>query len=180
MGDHGLRRYLEQKKAALAALDRSDAQPTTIAATTTAEGRSGIRRVRVRHHQVVNDSPPAMAGYDLAPTSQEAVLGALGACLVHTFLIQAARRDVTIDAIEIDVTATIHPKAGSPGHDAIPIPPQGIAYHARIDSPADPATLAELQREVERTCPILNLIRQPQPVTGAVEQAGSGAAGARS
>ncbi|MGI5291576.1 hypothetical protein ACQEVF_50850 [Nonomuraea polychroma] len=37
-----------------------------------------------------------------------------------------------------------------------------------IDSPASDEDLANLHAKVERVCPILNLIRNPQPVRGTV------------
>src|SRR5271165_7387093 len=103
--------YLAQKRQAL--LDRrrriadGSLGPVPLKARATAEGRSGVRRIRVRDFQVVTDSPPDFAGYDLGPSSPELVLGALGSCLNHSYLIQAAALDVPIEVIEVEVEAFI-------------------------------------------------------------------------
>ncbi len=87
--------YLAQKRQAL--LDRrrriadGSLGPVPLKARATAEGRSGVRRIRVRDFQVVTDSPPDFAGYDLGPSSPELVLGALGSCLNHSYLILRRR-----------------------------------------------------------------------------------------
>ncbi len=65
-----LREYLSQKRAAL--LQRREqakangAGPHTLSAKVTAEGRSGVRRIRIRDFQVISDSGPDFAGYNLA------------------------------------------------------------------------------------------------------------------
>ena len=77
--------YLERKTAALKAA-RASASPNQeermqhLTAQCTAEGGSGIRRVRIRDFQIITDAGPAMAGYDLGPRSPEVLLGALGSC----------------------------------------------------------------------------------------------------
>lgn len=44
-------------------------EPHKLRARTKAEERSGVRRIRIRHHQILSDSPPDFAGYDLGPAS---------------------------------------------------------------------------------------------------------------
>ena len=64
------------------------------------------------------------------------------------------------------MTGTFDPRAGADGFEDIPVHPQDLAYTVQIDSPADPAVIAALQVRVEKACPILNLLRQPQTVGG--------------
>ena len=86
--------YLGGKRPAIAAhwscIAAGDGVPMTLTAQVRAEGRSGIRRIRIRDFQVISDSDAHFAGYDLGPSSPELQLGVLGSCLTHTFLIQAA------------------------------------------------------------------------------------------
>lgn len=53
--------------------------------------------------------------------------------------------------------------------------PHNFRYEVLIDSPASDEELAHLHAEVERVCPILNLIRNPQPVSGTVVRIRAGA-----
>ncbi len=162
-----LRAYLRQKRQALLArrerIEQDGAEPRLLSARATVEGRSGLRRVRIRDFQAIADSPPDFAGYDLGPSSPESQLGVLSSCLAHVFLIQAADKEIPLDAVEISVSAEMDPRAGSPG--AIPYP-QKIAYTAMVTSPASEADLADLYQSVERACPILNLLLNPQQITG--------------
>ncbi|WP_211884125.1 OsmC family protein [Plastoroseomonas hellenica] len=102
-----LNAYLRHKQDAFHALKARAAAPgyapATLQATVTAEGRSGVRRIRIRDFQVLSDSPPDFVGYDLGPSSPEIALGALGSCITHTWLIQAAAFGLPLDAIEVEV-----------------------------------------------------------------------------
>jgi uncharacterized OsmC-like protein len=168
-----LNEYLGQKREAIIARNArvaaGDAGAKTLTARVSAEGRSGIRRIRIRDFQVISDSEADFAGYDLGPSSPELQLAVLGSCLTHTFLIQAAALGVPLDSLELEVTGTIDPRAGSPGFEAVPIYPHGIRYTVSIDSPAAPAEIESLREAVERNCPILNLLRQPQAIAGEIK-----------
>jgi uncharacterized OsmC-like protein len=92
----------------------------------------------------------------------------LGSCLTHIFLIQAADRQVVLDSIDVDVTAQLDPRANQPGHEDIPVYPHNIRYTVHISSPASNQELTELHAAVERVCPILNLLVNPQQIAGTV------------
>lgn len=174
----GLREYLTVKRAALLAREeaaRADPapRPHRLRAHATAESRSGVRRVRIRHHQVISDSPLDFAGYDLGPSSPELQLGVLSSCLTHVFLIQAARLRVPLDALDVEVEGVHDPRAGKPGFEETPIYPHDIGYTVRLTSPASEERIRELHAEVERNCPIYNLLLNPQRITGRVVLTGS-------
>jgi uncharacterized OsmC-like protein len=170
-----LNEYLAEKRLALAArqerLAAGEAEPNTLRASVRAEGRSGVRRIRIRDFQLISDSGPDFAGYNLGPSSPEIQLGALGSCLTHVFLIQAARLGVPLESLEVEVSGTMDPRAGRPGFEAVPIFPHDIRYSVRLVSPASPETIAELHQAVEQSCPILNLLVNPQTIHGVVEHA---------
>lgn len=174
----GLRAYLEVKRAALLAKREAErtgsvTEPNRLRARTKAEERSGVRRIRIRHHQILSDSPPDFAGYDLGPASPEIQLGVLSSCLTHIFLIQAADLRIPLDSLEVEVQADQDPRAGSPGFEQVPIYPHNISYTVHITSPATTARIRELHETVERKCPIYNLLVNPQNVTGRVVLTGS-------
>jgi uncharacterized OsmC-like protein len=165
--------YLAQKRKAFAERSRLIADgslgPVPLKAKATAEGRSGVRRIRIRDFQVITDSPPDFAGYDLGPSSPELVFGGLASCLSHSYLIQAAALDVPIESIEVEVEGIIDPRAGSPGYENTPVYPQNISYIVRIASPASAAEIQTLRGNVEKFCPILNLLKQPQTIEGRLD-----------
>jgi uncharacterized OsmC-like protein len=164
----GLKAYLEQKRDALAKRRNAANGEDAIVARSVrvkAEGRSGVRRIRIRDFQIVSDSPADFAGYDLGPGSPELLLGALGSCLTHTYLIQAADLGVPLDALEVEVSAKLDPRAGLVGKDHS-IFPDGISYTVHIESPAETAATERLREAVERACPVLNFLQAPRPIRG--------------
>ncbi|EIV92447.1 OsmC family protein [Frankia sp. QA3] len=170
----GLREYLAVKREALHAhrqkVVADEVKLFPVAATVRAEGRTGVRRIRIGDFQIISDSVPELAGHSLGPSSPQIQLGVLGSCLTHTFLIQAALREVPLDSIDIDVSATFDSRGGQPDHPDVPVYPQNLEYTVRLSSPATDEQIADLYREVERTCPILNLLIQPQTIKGRLER----------
>jgi uncharacterized OsmC-like protein len=169
-----LNEYLEEKRHALAQrraqAEANGAGPHTLKAGVRAEGRSGVRRIRIRDFQIISDSGPDFAGYDLGPTSPELQLGVLGSCLTHVFLIQAAQRNVPLDSLEVEVTGQIDPRAGRPGYEDIPVYPHNISYTVHLSSQATEEEIKALHEAVERACPILNLLINPQQINGTIVQ----------
>ena len=167
-----LNEYLRQKREALLARRAKVAagahEPHVIKASAKAEGRSGIRHIRIREHHVISDSPPDFAGYNLGASSPELQLGVLGSCLTHVFLIQAADKQIPLEELEVEVTGQLDPRAGTPGNEHIPVYPHNINYTVHIKSPASAEALADLHHTVERVCPIFNLLVQPQTIQGAL------------
>lgn len=168
-----LNAYLIQKREALAQrikrVDSGELGPQPLKAVVSAAGRSGIRKIRIRDFQVLTDSPPDFAGYDLGPGAPELQLGVLGSCLTHSYLIQAAALNVPIDSIEVELEGVIDPRSSRPGHGDIPVYPQKLAYTVRIASSASPEQIVTLEANVGRFCPILNLLKHPQEIKGRLE-----------
>jgi uncharacterized OsmC-like protein len=168
-----LNEYLEQKREAFqkrqAKVKAGEAQPQRYEAKVRAEGRSGVRRIRIRDFQVVSDSPPDFAGYDLGPGSPELQLGVLGSCLTHIFLIHAADRKIPLESLEVEVSGQLDPRGGQPGYEHIPVYPHDIRYVVHVESSATSEELRDLYEAVEKVCPILNLLANPQTITGRLE-----------
>ncbi|EJL93795.1 putative redox protein, regulator of disulfide bond formation [Herbaspirillum sp. CF444] len=172
-----LNHYLSEKRSAVLArealINAGDAGPVALAAKVSAEGRSGVRRIRIRDHQVISDSPPDFAGYNLGPSSPELQLGVLGSCVTHIFLIHAAHQQVPVESLEVEVTGKIDPRGGKPGYEDIPIYPHDIAYTVHLVSPASKESVQALFATVEKTCPILNLLKNPQTIRAEIRHTAS-------
>lgn len=160
--------YLDHKRAALADRDTGIEAVTVAAATLSAAvrvaGRSGVREIRIRDHAVLTDSPPDFAGYNLGPSSPELQLGVLGSCVAHILLIHAAYLQVPLESVEVRVRGQIDPRAGRPGFETVPVWPHDIGYTVTVDSSASDDQLRQLFETVEARCPILNLLKHPQPI----------------
>ncbi len=167
-----LQEYLVEKRAALLArnaIDPATLSPVTLTAKATAEGRSGIRHIRIRQHHIISDSPPDFAGYDLGPASPEIFLGSLSSCLTHIFLIHAADRQIPLSRLEVDVQADVDQRGGKvAGFENVPFYPYNIRYTVTLDSTVSEEEITALHHAVETWCPVLNLIKNPQSLQGQV------------
>lgn len=169
----GLREFLVQKRAAIQARESAIAAgtlaaPVVLRAHSVAEGRSGVRRIRVRNHQILSDSQADYAGYDLGPGSPELVLGVFASCLTHVFEVVAARLAIPLDEIRVEVCGQVEPRAGRPGFEDAPREPHNITYQAFISSPAPSDQIDALYRTVEEECPLLALFTNPQTIVGSL------------
>lgn len=165
-----LQAYLIEKREALLARNAvapEDLEPVTLTARATAEGRSGIRHIRIRDHHIISDSPADFAGYDLGPASPEIFLGSLSSCLTHIFLIHAADRQIPLSRLEVEVQAEIDQRGGKvAGYEQVPFYPYNIRYQVELESTVSEEEIVALQEAVEQWCPVLNLIKNPQSLTG--------------
>lgn len=164
-----LREYLVHKKEAVlarkAAAAAGELEPLVYAATTTAEGRSGVRRVRIRDFQVITDSKAELIGYDLGPNAPELLVGALSACVNHFVLTHAALLDIPLDSAEVTAEVDSDPRAGSPGFEDVPAFPHNLRYRVTVESPASDAQLDELRAAVESTCALSQLLSRANDIT---------------
>jgi uncharacterized OsmC-like protein len=164
---------LIEKKGAIRAqrarIDRGEGRPKRLEATVTAVGRAGVRKIEIRGHNVLADSGPDTGGYDLGPSPVEYLLGSLGSCLAHTFMVHAAMRDVEIDELSVTVTAVSDPRGGHPAHPTIVSGPTNLNYQLNVQSPAPPDEIACVFEAAEKACPVTRLLSQPQEVRGHLE-----------
>lgn len=168
-----LNEYLQHKREAVLSrrnrLKNGELAAVTMKASASAEGRSGVRRIRIRDFQVVSDSPADFAGYNLGPSSPELLLGALSSCLTHTYLIHSAYQGVPLEELHAEVSATIDPRGGSEGNEDIPVYPHNISYTVFLVSSATPDEVAGVTAAVEKLCPILNLLKRGNDIKGRVD-----------
>lgn len=94
------------------------------------------------------------------------LLGSLGSCLTHIFLIKAAELELPLESLQVEIEGDLDPRGGKPGYERVPFFPHNIRYTAHIVSPADESAVRAVHEAVEQWCPILNLLKQPQPLEG--------------
>ena len=111
------------------------------------------------------DEPPVLLGSNAGPNAVEAVLHALASCLAVGFVYNAAAQGVQVDGLEFDLEGDIdlHGFLGlseqiRPGY-------QNIRVSYRVKSDAPRAKLEELCEYVQKTSPVLDIIRNPIPVS---------------
>ena len=111
------------------------------------------------------DEPPVLLGENSAPNAVEAVLHALASCLAVGFVYNAAAEGIEVRSLEFDLEGDLdlHGFLGlspdvRPGYEEV-----RLTY--RVDCDASPEKVDELCAHVQRTSPVLDILRKPVPVT---------------
>jgi uncharacterized OsmC-like protein len=111
------------------------------------------------------DEPPVLLGANAGPNAVEAVLQALASCLSVGFIYNAAARGIKVAELEFDLEGDLdlHAFLGlsdqvRPGYKSI-----RLSYRVKSDAPRE--KLEALCEYVQKTSPVLDIIRNPVPVS---------------
>ncbi|MDQ4075754.1 MAG: OsmC family protein [Chloroflexota bacterium] len=111
------------------------------------------------------DEPPVLLGNNAAPNAVEAVLHALASCLAVGFIYNAAAQDIQVDSLEFSLEGELdlHGFLGlsdtvRPGYNNIE-----VRYRVKADAPRE--KLEELCEYVQKTSPVVDIIRNRVPVS---------------
>jgi uncharacterized OsmC-like protein len=140
-------------------------QPLILKARTTAEQRSGVRRIRIRGHQIISDSDYSFAGYSLGPGSPESTLTILASDIADTYVSQAALKGVSIDSLGVSITSL--PDSVKPIKRIVY--PHNLLYTIYVKSSATDKQLEELRLLTEKYSPSFNLVTNKQVVKGDID-----------
>ncbi len=131
------------------------------------EGSTGIRHVRtdISSFQVIHDYPRYLGGHNLGPVPEEDILGRMITCLTHIYEIEASKRQIKLDSLELKVEGTLTSRLGN-----VDRPPsyKDVAYSVYIGSPETKEKIEELQKAVEAICPIYNMIKDSQSIKSTI------------
>lgn len=185
----GLREYLKYKRAALLARQdgsRNRDRTRNIANVEEAKSRpdrlhvevepaSGVRRLHIRHFNLLHDNPTYLGGNDLGPSVHEHQLGVITSCIAHITEIQAARLNIALDTLAVSIEGTLDLRAGRPGFENVPPHLHNISYTLHVRSPHTSDEVIALRDSVEAVCPIYNLILNEQKIEGRIIRENAGA-----
>jgi uncharacterized OsmC-like protein len=98
------------------------------------------------------DEPERVGGTDTGPQPTDLLLSAVASCFVLSLAYAAAKRDVAIERIDVDVTGRYEgPRFAS------------IRIEVDVDAPDD--VLATLISAAERVCYVTNTLKRPPEIT---------------
>ncbi|WP_344293587.1 OsmC family protein [Agromyces neolithicus] len=114
---------------------------------------------------IEGDEPPVLLGANHAPNAVEAVLHAIASCLAVGVAYNAAALGIEVRSLEFDLDGELdlHGFLGldpdvRPGY-------QNVRVTYRIDTDASDENIAELLAHVQRTSPVLDIVRNPVHVS---------------
>lgn len=120
---------------------------------------------RTRPFILVGDEPPVLLGNNNGPNAVEAVLHALASCLAVGFIYNAAAQGIRVEGLSFDLEGDLDlhaflglSKSSRPGYENI-----RLTYQVKSDAPRE--KILELCDYVQSTSPVLDIIRNPVPVS---------------
>jgi uncharacterized OsmC-like protein len=122
------------------------------------------------------DEPPVLLGSNAGPNAVETALHALSSCLAVGFVYNAAAQGIRVDALDFELEGEIDLHGFLGLSDDVRPGYKNISLVYRVESDAPREKIVELCEYVQRTSPVLDLIRNPVPVSVWLAE---GTAGAR-
>ena len=116
------------------------------------------------------DEPPVLLGDNTAPNAVETVLHALASCLAVGFIYNAAARGIQVEELTFDLEGDLDLHAFLGISDEVRPGYQNIQVTYRVEADAPREELEELCAYVQKTSPVVDLIRNPVPLV--IELAG--------
>jgi len=111
------------------------------------------------------DEPAVLLGSNTGPNAVEAVLHALASCLAAGFVYNAAAQGINVESLSFDLEGELDLRAFvglskdvRPGYEGI-----RVTYRVKSDAPRE--RVEALCQYVQDTSPVLDIIRNPVPVT---------------
>lgn len=93
----------------------------TLTASVHSVGCSGLRTISIRGFRLSSGEGNDVAGFDLGPSPEEHLLGAIGAILARSTVAVACKRGIDIDRFDLELTALIEESRGSLILDSIDV-----------------------------------------------------------
>jgi uncharacterized OsmC-like protein len=133
---------------------------------TTARRVDGLRcEIEDGRWRLATDVPAKLGGADTAPTPGMLGRGALASCLVTTISCWAARLDIPLDALEVEVQADADAR-GELGFAGIRPGYGEVRYTVSVRSPASRAAISDLLATAEHATPYLDIFGRAVPLRG--------------
>ncbi|MDE0250379.1 MAG: OsmC family protein [Gammaproteobacteria bacterium] len=124
-----------------------------------------------REHKLLVDEPAAFGGTDLSASPVELVLVALGSCQQIMLAALAAVRGIPLEECDVTLKAGLDVRGllGLESDQEISPGFSGVNYETRIKSSAPRELLETLVRDVERQCPVMDMLTRKVQVEGSTK-----------
>ena len=111
------------------------------------------------------DEPPVLLGDNTAPNAVEAVLHALASCLAVGFVYNAAAQGIEVEELTFDLEGDLDLHGFLGLSDEVRAGYENISVTYRVKADAPREKLEDLCAYVQRTSPVLDIIRNSVPVS---------------
>jgi uncharacterized OsmC-like protein len=127
----------------------------------------GVTEVDIRTgtHTFKVDEPPALGGADVAANPVQYALASLGSCQAITYRFWAAQLGIALDTLTVRVEGDLDIRGFFGFDDAVRPGFTAVRVEVAVTGPESAARYAELAAAVDEHCPVLDLFKNPVPVT---------------
>ena len=137
----------------------------TLVGTTEVDIRTGAHTFKV-------DEPPALGGADLAANPVQYALASLGSCQAITYRIWATHLGIKLDSLTVRVAGDLDLRGFFGIDDGVRPGFTAVQVEVTVTGPETEERYAELAAAVDEHCPVLDLFKNPVPVTRTLAPAG--------
>ncbi len=124
---------------------------------------------RSKPFDIEADEPPVLLGNNAGPNAVEIVLAGLASCLAVGFAYNAAARGIRIDALTLGLAGDIDLHGFLGLSDKVRPGYRDIRVTCRVKSDASREQLMEMFDYVQKTSPVLDIVRNPVGVSVVLE-----------
>ncbi|HEY9499280.1 MAG TPA: OsmC family protein [Terrimesophilobacter sp.] len=122
-------------------------------------------RITAGRHEFLVDEPAALAGDDVAASPVEYALGALLSCQVVVYRLYAQALGIQVDEIDIAAEGDLDARRLFGIEESVRPGFGAVRLAVTITGPESEERYQELRAAVDEHCPVLDLFRNPTPVT---------------
>ncbi|HEX7445109.1 MAG TPA: OsmC family protein [Methanothrix sp.] len=126
-------------------------------------------KTKIRNFTLEGDEPISYLGSNRVPNPVETILAALGSCLAIGFAYNAAARGINLESLDISLEGNLDLQGFLGISDSVRPGYQNIEIACKVKSDASHDKLKELFEHVQRTSPVLDIIRNAEPITIIIE-----------
>jgi uncharacterized OsmC-like protein len=128
---------------------------------------TGVTEVDIRTgaHTFTVDEPPALGGADAAANPVQYALASLGSCQAITYRFWAAQLGISFDTLTVRVEGDLDIRGFFGFDDTVRPGFTAVRVEVTVAGPESAGRYAELAAAVDEHCPVLDLFKNPVPVT---------------
>jgi uncharacterized OsmC-like protein len=130
----------------------------------------GVTEVDIKSgaHTFKVDEPPALGGADVAANPVQYALASLGSCQAITYRIWATHLGIKLDALTVRVAGDLDLRGFFGVDNSVRPGFTAVQVEVTVTGPETEERYAELAAAVDEHCPVLDLFKNPVPVTRAL------------
>jgi uncharacterized OsmC-like protein len=134
----------------------------------------GVTEVDIRTgtHTFKVDEPPVLGGADAAANPVQYALASLGSCQAITYRFWAAQLGVELDTLSVRVEGDLDLRGFFGVDDEVRPGFTAVRVQVTLAGPESEQRYAELAAAVDEHCPVLDLFKNPVPVSRALVTSG--------